>query len=334
MKTTIKLVIVFAAMLLCGSCSKTKLVRPEKITISGQVTDEEGQPIENVSFNLMCIQSSNLLGFYAGTSIHDSSDANGFYSIEFTPEKGYSYRVDIGKSGYHYVHSYHVDQWIASQEHNVVLRKNTEYVDLGLPSRTLWATCNIGATKPEGLGDYFAWAEISPKAIYSWENYEHCNGASNQLTKYCNNSGYGYNHFTDTLTVVLPTEDAGWRHCEQGTRIPSKEQWRELCQNTTQTWTTQNGVEGVLFQADNGNSIFLPAAGWSYSKEPNEVNTGSFGNYWLNSIDTDCPDYAWSAIINADPVIIANGIVSTPRHYGLSIRPVRPYGWPFCPTVK
>lgn len=332
MKTTIKSIIVIAAMLLCGSCTKLVYEVPETITISGHVTDEDGQPVENVGLSLMCIQSSNLLGFYVGTGIYGSTDANGYYSIEFNPKQGYSYRMDIGKGGYHDVPSYSVDRWIASQEHNVVLRKNTEYVDLGLPSHLLWATCNVGATKPEGLGDYFAWAEISPKAIYSRENYEHSNEVSNQLTKYCNNPSYGNNHFIDTLTVVLPTDDAGWCNCEQGTRIPSKEQWQELHENTTQTWTTLNGVRGVLFQADNGNSIFLPAAGWSYSEEPDEQNTNCSGNYWLNSIDTDCPSYAWSAVINSDPVVVANGIVSTPRYYGLSIRPVRPYGWPFCPT--
>ena len=312
MKTMAKSIILIATLLLCGSCSKIIQERPERITISGYVTDDDGQPVENVTFHLMYIQSSNLLGFYYVTSIYGSSDANGYYNVVFTPEEGYSYELDIYKSGYHYVPRYHMDPWIVSQEHNVVLRKNTEYVDLGLPSNTLWATCNIGVTKPEGLGDFFAWAEDSPKSDYSWGNYEHCNGAAKQLTKYCNLPDYGYNHFTDTLTVVLPSEDAGWHNCEQGTGIPSKKQWQELCQNTTQTWTTLNGVEGVLFQANNGNSLFLPA-----------------GNYWLNALDTSNPSCAWSFVIGSDLVVMANGVASTPRYNGLSIRPVRIKNWPF-----
>ena len=71
----------------------------------------------------------------------------------------------------------------------------------------------------------------------------------------------------------------------------------------------------LVIMASNGNSIFLPA-----------------GGYWLNSFDTDCPSYAWSCIISSDPAVMANGIASTPRYFGLSVRPVHPYGWPFCLT--
>ena len=82
------------------------------------------------------------------------------------------------------------------------------YVDLGLPSGTLWATCNVGADTPEGYGDYFAWGETQPKDVYNWSNYQYCNGSHDQLTKYCNNSSYGYNGFTDNLTTLQPGDDA------------------------------------------------------------------------------------------------------------------------------
>ena len=59
-----------------------------------------------------------------------------------------------------------------------------DYVDLGLPSGTLWATCNVGAEVSEGYGDYFAWGETEPKTVYDWTNYKYCNGDSDQLTKY------------------------------------------------------------------------------------------------------------------------------------------------------
>ena len=66
-----------------------------------------------------------------------------------------------------------------------------EYVDLGLPSGTLWATCNVGANSPEEYGNHFAWGETTPKEFYSWGTYKWCNGTANSLTKYCYDSKWG-----------------------------------------------------------------------------------------------------------------------------------------------
>ena len=77
-----------------------------------------------------------------------------------------------------------------------------EWVDLGLPSGTLWATCNIGANAPEEYGDYFAWGETEPKDCYNWSTYKWCNGDYDRLTKYCTESDYGYNGFTDGKTEL------------------------------------------------------------------------------------------------------------------------------------
>ena len=312
MKTIAKSIILIAVMVLCGSCSKIVLESPESITVSGHITDEDGQPVESVGLALMYSQRGNLFGFYYGTDIYAKTDANGYYSIEFDNNDDYSYRVDIGKAGYHYVQGYSVDRWIALQEHNVVMKKKEEYIDLGLPSRTMWANCNVGTNKPDRIGESFAWGEVAPKSTYSWENYIHCNGAGDQSTKYCSNPAYGYNHLTDTLTILDRPDDAGWCNFDanQGPRIPSKEQWLELYQHTTQTWTTLNNVEGVLFEANNGNSIFLPA-----------------GGYWLNSLYTDDPTSAWSFSIGAE---LDGSMNNSPRYAGLLVRPVHPYGWPFC----
>ena len=329
MKTAIKSLIVMAAMLLCGACTKILYEAPDTITISGHITDEYGQPIENVGLGLMYEQRGDLFGPCYSTGIHANTDANGYYSIEFKNNDDYSYRVDIEKSGYHYVQSYSVDRWIASQQHDVVMSKKEAYVDLGLPSRTLWANCNVGTNKPEGLGDYFAWGEVTPKTTYSWANYAHCNGAANQLTKYCNDPAYGYNHFTDTLTVLDRPDDAGWCNFDSnlGPRLPSQEQWQELFQHTTHTWTTLNGVEGVRFEANNGNSIFLPAAGMRHDGG-NTVGV-EHGYYWLNSFDEGNPTSAWNFMIGADLDVIGNSTSTAPRNVGFSVRPVRPDGWPF-----
>lgn len=168
------------------------------------------------------------------------------------------------------------------------------YVDLGLPSGTLWATCNIGANAPEDYGDYFAWAETQPKSCYDWINYQYCNGTDELghpfLTKYCNDASHGYNGFTDNLTILQSSDDAATANLGSGWCIPSQVQWEELFQNTNREWRNQNGVNGYLFTAANGNSLFLPAAG--YRKGNGIGSVGSEGEYWSNSIHTDYPNAA------------------------------------------
>ena len=99
MKTIAKSIILIAVMLLYGSCSKIVQESPETITVSGHITDEDGQPVENVGLALMCITRMNLMGFYVGTGIHGKTDENGYYSIQFDNNDDYSYRLDIGKAG-------------------------------------------------------------------------------------------------------------------------------------------------------------------------------------------------------------------------------------------
>ena len=191
------------------------------------------------------------------------------------------------------------------------------YVDLGLPSGTLWATCNVGADNPEDYGDYFAWGEIQPKDTYNWSTYQYCNGSYNTLTKYCNNSSYGYNGFTDNLTTLLPEDDAATANWGNGWRMPTKEEFQELYNNTTVTWTTQNGVNGRLFTASNGNSLFLPAAGCR--SDSSLYNAGSLGHYWSSSLYTDGPHLAWKLYFDSGSYTVS----SSSRHYGHSVRPVR-----------
>jgi uncharacterized protein (TIGR02145 family) len=165
------------------------------------------------------------------------------------------------------------------------------YVDLGLPSGTLWATCNVGATTPEGYGNYYAWGETTTKSTYNWSTYRYCNGSSTTLTKYCSSSTYGNNGFTDNLTTLQLSDDAARANWGGDWRMPTKAEWEELKNNTTVTWTTQNGVYGRKFTASNGNSLFLPAAGCR--NDGSLYYAGSSGYYWSSSLDTDNPSYAW-----------------------------------------
>ena len=192
-----------------------------------------------------------------------------------------------------------------------------EWVDLGLPSGTLWATCNIGANNPEEYGNYFAWGETEPKDEYSWSTYMYCNGPY-KLTKYCASSDFGYNGFTDTLTELLPEDDAATANWGSGWQMPSIDQIKELLNNTTTTWTTQNGVNGRLFTASNGNSIFLPAAGeMCYGSE--DDYTGSTGTYWSRSLRMISSSHADKLNFYPDYIRVGNST----RYCGLSVRPVR-----------
>ncbi|MBO7577208.1 MAG: hypothetical protein J6T03_07060 [Bacteroidales bacterium] len=165
-----------------------------------------------------------------------------------------------------------------------------DWVDLGLPSGLLWATRNVGATSPGDYGDYFAWGETTPKSSSEWSNYRYCHGGPLQLTKYCSDSPYGYNGFTDNLTILQPGDDAATAN--YGGRTPTLVEWQEMMDNTTSQWTTQNGVKGCRFTGPNGNSLFLPAAGYLWGSSLKEA--GSNGSYWSSSLVTDNPDYAFS----------------------------------------
>ena len=197
-----------------------------------------------------------------------------------------------------------------------------EYVDLGLPSGLLWATCNVGANTPEDYGDYFAWGETRPKDFYDWSTYKYCyDGDDHQLTKYCSNSSYGYNGFRDYLNTLLPEDDAATTNWGTDWRMPTSWEWQELYQNTTCTWITQNGVNGRLFIASNGNSLFLPAAGSRYESSLYLVDYT--GRYWSSTLYTQYPSSALYYCFISDPdynYIPGDGSRCT----GRSVRAVRP----------
>ena len=192
------------------------------------------------------------------------------------------------------------------------------WVGLGLPSGLQWASCNVGATTPEDYGNYYAWGETAPKTDYSWATYKYANGDKNKLTKYCSKASYGDNGFTDDKTTLEPEDDAA--HVNRGGdwRMPTAAEMDELLENCTWTWTTQKGINGYqVTSKTNGNSIFLPAAGYRYYT--GLYNAGSIGDYMSSSLDTDA-HYTWSGYFGSD-YMYRNGRA---RFLGLSVRPVCP----------
>lgn len=166
--------------------------------------------------------------------------------------------------------------------------KGHDYVDLGLPSGTMWATCNVGADTPSEYGEYFAWGETAPKASYNWSTYVYSNGDYNQLTKYCTQSDFGYKGFTDDLVTLQPNDDAATVNWGEGWSTPTYNQWVELLTKCSHSWTTINEVKGCLFTARNGNSIFLPAGDSRFDEESR--NIGDTGSYWSSTLHQYMPD--------------------------------------------
>ena len=218
--------------------------------------------------------------------------------------------------------------FISSENVKVVYEKDHEYVDLALPSGTLWATCNIGASKPEEYGDYFAWGEVAPnngippKDEYNWTNYKWSEGSEKSITKYCYNEIYGT---VDKKEVLDPEDDAAIANWGNNWCMPTDKQMQELFNYTEQEWTTLNGVIGVKFTRKlNGKSIFLPAAGYRSYRASKDV--GYMGCYWTRMLRSSInpgpvPYDACEGYFYMEDKFIS--INHAARYYGGSIRPVR-----------
>ncbi len=195
------------------------------------------------------------------------------------------------------------------------------YVDLGLPSGTHWSACNVGANSPEECGNYYAWGETTTKEDYSWTTYRWCYGDYNTLNKYCSIAHDGYNGFTDNLTVLEAADDAATANLGAGCRMPTKEEIRELYNSCTHEWTTYNGVNGMKFTGQNGNSIFFPASGYRNGREL--YGEGSYAFLWASSLETfRDSDGAWTLYFATDTCYVD----SFSRDCGRSVRPVSVFG--------
>ena len=180
-----------------------------------------------------------------------------------------------------------------------------EYVDLGLPSGTKWATKNLGASKPSAYGDYYAWGETETKTEYTWATYKW--GTESKPTKY---------KVTDSNTTLYPEDDAATAKLGSPWRMPTLDEIKELLDNCTWTWTTQDGKNGYEVKGSNGNTIFLPAAGYRLGSEL--YDAGSWGEYWSGSLYTASSNYA--CYLNFDSG--AHDWYNNSRCFGFTVRPV------------
>lgn len=214
----------------------------------------------------------NLRGIYY-TSTPSKTNSQASYMLIFGTESnvvnpGYRY---VGASIRPVYSEESADTTIIIDEHE------NDYVDLDLPSGTLWATINVGASAPEELGCSFAWGESTPKDLYDWSTYKWCNGDYNNLTKYCTLSNYG---IVDNKIELDPEDDAARKNWGAAWKMPTYEQFKELTNqdNCSFQWVTKNGVKGKLITSKrNGASLFLPAV-----------------MFWSSSLITDEPSRAYA----------------------------------------
>ena len=198
-----------------------------------------------------------------------------------------------------------------------------EYVNLGLPSGTLWATHNVGASRPEDYGDYFAWGETSPKDAYLWENYKWMlfdDDWNLILTKYNSYSGYGT---VDNKTELEAIDDAATACWGPSWKMPYHRQQQELIDECTWTWTTLNGVNGYQITGPNGNAIFLPAAGF---RQDTTLAVGQRGYYWsCQNAPSSNSDYAYLQYFSYGDGFLDDIFYSynQSRTYGCTVRAVR-----------
>ena len=189
-----------------------------------------------------------------------------------------------------------------------------EWVDLGLSVK--WATCNVGASNPEGYGDYFAWGETSPKSNYTWATLKyHIEGGEEnaKFSKYVASNKYGQ---VDNKTRLDLSDDAARVNWGGSWRMPTIAEFQELIDNCTLTSTTMNGKEGYkLVSKRNGNSMFLPAAGWYGSDSL--IGENICVCYWSSSLNKNDSRYPYSPSFDS-----FGYLYSFYRDAGRSVRPV------------
>lgn len=203
--------------------------------------------------------------------------------------------IVIGGGGYYFINERIQEEEKYVKTHGTI--NGHEYVDLGLPSGLKWATCNVGANRPEDYGNYYAWGEIKTKSEYTRDN-------SITFNKKFKDIG------GDTRYDVAR---ANWGDTW---RLPTRAELKELENRCTWKWTTQNGVRGYKVTGPNGKSIFLPAAG--YRDGASLYLGGNFGVYWSSTPTATYDDGAYYLyFIGGDELVDYIG-----RYYGHTVRPI------------
>ncbi len=192
-------------------------------------------------------------------------------------------------------------------------------VDLGLSVK--WASWNMGASAPEEFGGYYAWGECEIKYDYWWDTYKYYT-QSRGITKYCTSNNMGA--VIDDKTTLEPMDDVATVKWGEDWRMPTLEECVELVNNCTWEYTDVNGVSGYTVTGPNGNSIFLPAAGFreytDFCPQGQAQPNGLYGFYWSKSLHPNYSCQIASGISFDSATIQSSGW--NRRTNGHTIRPV------------
>ncbi len=204
---------------------------------------------------------------------------------------------------------------------DMTLEDNHEYIDLGLPSGTLWATCNVGANKPDENGVRFAWGETIPKDEYEWNNYKYCHGDENTLTKYCSIKEMGT---VDNLMILEAADDAATANWGDAWRTPSQEEMSELCNKCRWEWVKVDHKFGFKVSSKedgNNNYIFIPSIGIrTFMRGGYSFARYDCGEFWTSTLYGGKRSHeAWSYHFYED----GSSVGMHNRFEGRFVRPVR-----------
>lgn len=322
----------------------------EKLPLSGAYTIGKG--FGSLAANNMKIYSRNISTLTAGrqkaeflllpyasscsATLNVTYEDGAIYSTDFTlpalaENCSYAYNVNISKVSME-ISDAVIAPWDTPATMDEIVMGSTsligsenghDYVDLGLPSGMLWATCNVGAAKPEDYGGYYAWGETEEKNNYISSTYKYYyKNDFDEITKYCNNSSYAYIGYPDNRTVLEAGDDVAHVKWGGNWRMPTDVEWEELSCNCTWTWIIQNGVNGYMITSKKDGfsdmSIFLPAAG--FRNNYGLTSADSRGLYWSSSLYESYPFCA--CVVDFDSGNYDRSYVH--RINGLSVRPVCP----------
>ena len=271
-------------------------------TCGGNVTSDGNGTVTARGVCWSEIQNPNIDNIYC----EETTDGNGTGS--FT-----SYLTNLKANTTYYVRAYATNEkgTIYGEEVSFKTESTTgsingyDWVDLGLPSGLKWATHNVGASSPEEYGDYFAWGETETKEEYTEEN---------SLTYGLSISDLQEQGYIDGSGNLTSSHDAASANWGGSWRMPTEAEYRELVDNCTWEWTQVNGVNGSNVTGPNGNSIFLPAAGYHNGSSLNDA--GSSGVYWSST------PYDSNGAYSPDFNSSSRNVYGNGRIYGFTVRPV------------
>ena len=249
-------------------------VKGNKATVAGHVEGLDYGMVTDAGICYSLTPSSN-----NWNRVSAGNKVDGDFSVELTnleEDKTYYYCTYAYIDGEYYYGE--VYTFKTTHTHTSCPDSNHPHaIDLGLPSGTKWACCNIGASSPEGYGGYYAWGETEEKSVYNADTYKYYN----------ENTGF-VNIGSDIAGTSYDVAHVKWGG---SWRMPTTGQQQELLNKCSSEWTSENGVSGRRFTGPNGASVFLPAAGFRWYGDLYYV--GRNGPYWSSSLYPSSDDCAY-----------------------------------------